>query len=318
MKEYSLNQLDPMDFMKMPVMRETAIRAAGTEIPDAERTINEIAAALHPKALSLEVCRIEDESDTMRSYWLKNADGEQPLPYFESGAYLPIEVVVNGVRYRRPYSISSSPKDAGKGYCRISVKQVRGGIVSNAIIDSFRVGTTIKAAAPLGQVTCSRIRDAGHVVDLAGGSGITPFVSMAHSVMEKIDDYTLTILYGARTKEDLAFYTELKEIAEKCDKVRVIPVLSEKAEEGFESGFITKELIEKYCNPSISSFYICGPGAMHTAMDRVLEPFGLERKWIRHEVHGEPVRDDDKAKDVTLTLCLHGKKQSIAGSTCEP
>ena len=80
---------------------------------------------------------------------------------------------------------------------------------------------------------------------MAGGSGITPFYSMACAVADGIEDFDLTILYGSRTKDTILLKEELEAVAARSNsRVKVVHVLSDEAVEGF----ITAELIKKYAD----------------------------------------------------------------------
>ena len=84
---------------------------------------------------------------------------------------------------------------------------------------------------------------------MAGGSGITPFYSIACAVADGIEDFVLTILYGSRTKDTILLKEELEAVAARSNsRVKVVHVLSDEAAEGYEHGFITAELIKKYAN----------------------------------------------------------------------
>lgn len=104
---------------------------------------------------------------------------------------------------------------------------------------------------------------------MAGGSGITPFYSMACAVADGIEDFDLTILYGSRTKDTILLKEELEAVAARSNsRVKVVHVLSDEAAEGYEHGFITAELIRKYAGEEDYSLFLCGPKAMYDFADK--------------------------------------------------
>ena len=74
------------------------------------------------------------------------------------------------------------------------------------------------ASDPQGFFYYEDLRDAKHVVGLAGGSGITPFLSMAYALRDGAEDFELTLLYGSRDEESILFKKELDEVAAACPK----------------------------------------------------------------------------------------------------
>ncbi|MEY8389236.1 hypothetical protein AALC17_18530 [Oscillospiraceae bacterium 38-13] len=123
------------------------------------------------------------------------------------------------------------------------------------------------------------------VAFMAGGSGITPFYSMAAAIVSGLEDFNLTILYGSRTSDNILLKEELEELAQNSGgKVKVIHVLSDEEKAGYEHGFITAELIRKYA-PKKYSLFICGPKPLHAFADEQVKKLGLKPKHVRRELH---------------------------------
>ncbi|MFX1558744.1 MAG: flavin reductase family protein, partial [Promethearchaeota archaeon] len=122
------------------------------------------------------------------------------------------------------------------------------------------------------------------------GSGITPFRSIAKAIIAGTIDAKLTLLYGSSEEDDIIYYSEFKEYEKKFpDKIKVIYVLSceEVSLEGCEQGFITADIIKKYCNIEDCSFFICGPQIMYNFVEKEMQKFNLPPKRIRREAFGE-------------------------------
>lgn len=288
-----------------------------------------IAKALHPKKQCLVVKEVITRTDDCKSFVLVPDEkrGTSALAYFGAGKYLTVFEEIEGMKITRAYSISSKPQDALAGKYMLTIKRVDGGLMSNYILDTWEVGTEVTVSAPEGHFEYQPLRDAKTVICLAGGSGITPFVSMAGAILDGDEDFNMILLYGSRNKENILFYDELLEIASKTDKVKVINVLSDKdtdvSGDGFEAGFITAELIKKYAPENEPySVFICGPAAMYNALDNELPKLGLEKKYIRHEMFGEfhnPKTQEDYPSDipetVSITVTIQDETKVVTGST---
>ncbi len=295
-------------------------------IPD-QATV--IARALHPKAQYVKVSEIIERAEDCKSFVLvpDTQKGTEKLAYFSAGKYLTVFEEIEGMKITRAYSISSKPQDALNGRYMLTIKRVDGGVMSNYILDTWKVGTSVKVSAPEGHFEYQPLRDAKKVICLAGGSGITPFVSMAGAIVDGDEDFELTLLYGSRNKESILFYDELEEITKKTDKVKVIHVLSDEATDtsadGFEKGFITAELIKKYAPENeYYSVFICGPQVMYNFLEKELPKLELPKKYIRHEMFGEfrnPASQADYPADVpetiSITVTIQDVTKTITGST---
>ncbi len=190
----------------------------------------------------------------------------------------------------------SGPKDAlkSKSTYSILVKGVEGGVVSNYILENWTVGTEVLFSEPLGHYYYTSLRDAKHVVALAGGSGITPFFSMASAIDSGVEDFKLTILYGSRFKNDILLEDELAAIEKRCTgKIKIVHILSDEENKGYEHGFITADIIKKYAGSGDYSVFVCGPPAMYNFMFKEIAKLGLGPRRYRMEVPGETL-DTDK------------------------
>ena len=277
---------------------------------------NRFANELHPKCQRLVVKDIREFSKDMKSFTFAPdiEHGTEKLAWFSAGQYLSIAVSVKDKIYKRPYSIASSPADTLNGEYMLTIKRVGGGIVSEYILDNLKVGDRVVASAPLGDFTYERLRDAKHVVGIAGGSGITPFRSLAKAILEGDEPCDLTLLYGSRTLADAVFSDEIAEWAEKSGKIKLVNVLSHEKVEGTENGFITADLIQKYAPEGDYSIFMCGPQVLYDFADKEIEKLGIRRKFVRHELFGEyfhPEKNADYTGDIKsvfkLTVHIAGK-----------
>lgn len=288
-----------------------------------------LAKALHPKKQFVKVAEVIERAPDCKSFVLvpDTEKGTTALAYFSAGKYLTVFEQIDGMKITRAYSLSSRPSDSLDGKYMLTIKRVDGGLMSNYILDNWTVGTEVTVSAPEGHFDYQPLRDAKKVICLAGGSGITPFVSMAGAIVDGDEDFELTLLYGSRNKDAVLFYDELSELANKTNKVKVIHVFSDKdaqvSGDGFEKGFITAELIKKYAPDNEPySVFICGPQAMYDFLDKELEKLNLERKYIRHEMFGEFHNPKSQADypdsvpaTVQITVTIQDETKTVTGST---
>ncbi|MBO7155876.1 MAG: iron-sulfur cluster-binding domain-containing protein, partial [Clostridia bacterium] len=253
-------------------------------------------------------------SDDVKTYTLVAdvEEGTKAVAYFSAGQYLSVRLKIGDVELTRPYSISSSPKMALDGYYQLTIKRVEGGLASEYILDNWIEGTKVSVSAPQGVFTYERLRDAKTVVGIAGGSGITPFRSLAYAIADGDEDCSLTLLYGSRTANDILFLDEFKALEKRTEKFKLVNVLSAD-EGGDEQGFITAELIKKYAPNGDYSIFLCGPQAMYEFVDKEIEKLNLRKKFIRHELFGE-YRNPEKESDYPQEAV--GKKFKLKVNVC--
>lgn len=315
-------------FFSMLPYRQKRLGSGQADLPDFSDQAMVLAKALHPKRQYLKIAKVEVRSDDCRSYTLvpDEEKGTKALAYFGAGKYLTVFETIEGMPITRAYSISSSPKDSLEGRYVLTIKLVEGGLMSQYIFDTWEEGRSVEVSAPSGNFEYQELRDAKKVICLAGGSGITPFISMANAVADGDEDFEMTLLYGSRDTKSILFKDELDELEKKCDKIKVIHVLSEqksKLPKGAEKGFITAELIKKYAPADEKySIFLCGPQQMYAFVDKELEKLNIERKYIRHEMFGEfhnPSTQEDYPdgvpETVKITVTIQDKTYILKGSS---
>ena len=278
--------MDLIRFTKMvPKRREKLAEGSAEKIPAAYR-VNETAKILHPGYQSAKLVKITQNTADTKTYEFET---ERPF-YFRAGQYMTLGTNVNGSEVSRPYAVSSAPKAALDRHVAFTVKKC--GFFSGYLFDNATVGDTFTVGDPSGEFCYEPVKDARHIVGIAGGSGITPFYSMAQAIADGTIDLRLTILYGAKTEEDLIFKNELDAL--KCDKIDVVYVLSDEKKEGYESGFIGADVISEYVSGDFTVM-MCGPQAMYAFLDKELKKFGLPLRRIKKEANTVGLRDVKEA-----------------------
>ena len=285
MAKHDLSSLDPMAFAKMIPVREGVI-AQSEPLKKETHPANILAERLHPAVQHLKVSAVRDNTGSAKTYTLVPdcEMGTEALSYFDAGQYLSLDFCINNIHTTRPYSIASSPREALQGFYEMTVKAVEGGTVSNHILESWKEGTRVTASAPMGFFTYEPLRDSDSVVAVCGGSGITPILSLARAVCDGTEELSLTVLYGAKRKDEILHKTLLDNLSKKCDNIKVVYILSEEELEGFETGYISESLIRKYAPKKEYSLFMCGPEGMYCYLEEQIPLLGIRRKHVRREI----------------------------------
>ena len=315
---------DVKNLVKHITEKNRVIKATPAKEVSAVFPINENAKRLHPDYQKMAISKVIDHAGAGAKTYVFKAD---KAAYFRAGQYLSVALTIDGSVLTRPYSISSSPDLTNDGEYAITVRRTPNGFASDWILDNWKVGDEVTVSEPLGNFFYEELRDCDDVIALAGGSGITPFLSMAYAIRDKAEDFNLTILFGSRTEDSILFKDELDAIAKECDKVKVVHVLSEEEKDGFEHGFINADIISKFAPLDKDySVFMCGPEAMYRFAEGELKKLGLDRKHVRRELLGvtKKVWEKDgypceaKGKTFSVTVKIGGDEKVIPASADEP
>ena len=225
-------------------MRQELI-AKGSPFPDPKDPIRELADLLHPGKQEFKVTDIRKASPTSTTFRFSPLTGH--VPVFQSGQYVNFYLTVGDSVLTRAYSISSAPYEARleDPFFEVTIRHNVHYLVPDWFLENVKVGTEITAALPYGQFLYEPLRDSDHVVGIAGGSGITPFVSMAKEIAHGKLDIDLTIIYGSVKHTDIVCGEELQAAADAApDKIHLVHVMSDDEEWEGEKGFVTEEIIK--------------------------------------------------------------------------
>jgi len=244
--------------------------------------------------LELVITGIRQLTSRIRSYELHRADGTR-LPQFDPGAHLQIPVLLqDGSSAIRSYSISSDP--ARRDHYQIVVlrdEEGRGG--SRAVHEAFTLGMHLHCGLPQNDFPLQE--ESAPVILIAGGIGITPIKSMAHTLKQRGKSFQLH--YAGRSREDMAFLPELQLEFGASLEVHV-------------SAEDQRLNIEQLLNdsPEDSIIYVCGPERLITAIQETANQLGIDAERIRYERFAAP--DTTNNKPLELTLQRSGKHLSVA------
>lgn len=282
--------------------REKVIRKSSSKPIVTENPVENLVKRLHPEEQFVKVAEIIKENADVKTFVLVPDEeaGTKELAYFKAGQYVSICVSIRDGIYRRPYTLSCSPKMALQNKYMITIKRDGDGIVSNFFLDEVDVGYSFSISAPTGDFCYTGLRDANHVIALAEDIGIVPFVSMAEAIYDGILDFSLTILYCAKTKNDLLFREKLEDITCKFENVNLVYILSEEEDNEFINGPIDKSIIESYMVEE-NSFFVNGSVSFYSHMNAILKEFNIPKKYVRHEVFmGEIELKEDTDYNLTV------------------
>lgn len=226
-----------------------------------EYGVNRLAKSLHPGTFKAKI--INKEKCGVDSCKISFAPIDS-FPYFRAGQFITLSKKVNDSFLSRPYSLSSSPLKALDGVMEIVVQ--RKGIFSNYLIDEANINDEFIVGEPSGDFYYDDIRDKKHILAIAGGSGVTPFMSMMKAIKEGAEDFRLTLLYGIRTRQHS--YIDLKEYEN--ERINIVYVLSDEEVDGYRHGFITSDILKEYLDDN-TSIFMCGPDAMYSYVEKQLE-----------------------------------------------
>ncbi len=219
----------------------------------------------------------------------------QPPPHaeeafrFTPGQYLTLRRVFEGSEQRRSYSICAG---LDEGALRIGVKRVAGGLFSSWLVDELKEGEVVEAMPPEGRF--GMMPDAAApprtVLGIACGSGITPVLSIAASVLSREPDSRVVLLYGNRSAADIMFRTAIEDLKDRhLTRLAVVHVLSrEKHELAALHGRLDAEriaaLLPGLAAPSsIDAAFLCGPAGLPEAATAALATLGIPPDRIHTE-----------------------------------
>lgn len=223
---------------------------------------------------------------------------------YRPGQYLTLKLNIGGKELRRAYSIFTAVDDSRFG---CTVKRVKGGVVSNHLIDKIQVGDSVEVMTPDGKfvVDPGQQNHKDHYF-FAGGSGITPVMSMIATLLEAEPLSTCYLLYANRNEDSIIFKKQMDDMILRYENQFIVEhILSQphqpkagglkglfgkKAAPNWRGlrGRINNEILERYMedHPSKTqkdTYYLCGPAGMIETVERFLKNRNVEGVQIKKE-----------------------------------
>jgi len=194
---------------------------------------------------------------------------------FKAGQFCFLRINKEGLYARHPFTISSSPSE---GTLNFTIK-MSGRFTK--VASELKKGEEIIIEGPFGTFTFEDSEKS--LVFIAGGVGVTPFMSMIKDNLDRKINNDMLLFYGVRMRDEIIFKKKLDDIPSK--KLKKVFVLSEDKSSGvFEKGYINKKIIQKYIKDIGNSlFYLCGPQIMMKNVKKSLLDLGVMEKNINME-----------------------------------
>jgi ring-1,2-phenylacetyl-CoA epoxidase subunit PaaE len=209
---------------------------------------------------------------------------------FVPGQYLTFKQDFDGTELRRNYSICAGLDD---GRLQVAVKRVDGGAFSTFANTELQVGDTLCAMPPMGKFHAKIDPKKGkHYLGFAGGSGITPVLSILKTVLSRAPDSTFTLIYANRAVHTIMFREELEDLKNRhMGRLTIIHVLETGQDIDLFSGRVDQTkcaaLFKSWIDiASVDTALICGPEPMMLAIVDALKAHGLRADQIKFELFG--------------------------------
>ena len=210
---------------------------------------------------------------------------------FTQGQYLTLRKQIEGQDLRRSYSICAGVDD---GVLRVGVRKVRGGVFSNWINASLQPGDEISVMAPQGRFHVPLApAERRHHLGIAGGSGITPILSIMKTVLAREPGSRFTLIYGNRQLRSTMFKEELEDLKNRyLTRLVLHHVFSdEHTDAPISMGFLDRAKLGEFLATlvpawSIDHAYICGPFQMNDEAEAALRAAGVPEAAIHIERFG--------------------------------
>ncbi|MEC7770021.1 MAG: ferredoxin--NADP reductase [Bacteroidota bacterium] len=224
---------------------------------------------------------------------------------FKAGQYITLKYELDGKELRRAYSISSPPSS---GKLTVGIKKMEGGTFSVYANEHLKAGDTIQVMPPEGRFVfeASKRRK---IAAFAAGSGITPIMSIAQTVLESHRKNSFVLVFGNQSPEETMYFKEIQALKEQYgDRFFVQYVYSRSNEDDALFGRIEKSTVNfvlknKFKKTKFDDFYLCGPEDMIHQVTDTLKENGIDQGKIHFELFTSEDTEDELAEN------LEGKTQ---------
>lgn len=243
---------------------------------------------------------------------------------FQPGQYLTLRAEIGGEDIRRSYSICSGLDD---GALRVGIKKVEGGAFSTYANENLKPGDVLDVMPPEGRFTPKARKSGSHTLGIAAGSGITPILSIAKTVLTRDPEARFTLVYGNRTTQSVMFAEEIEDLKNRhLGRFTVVHLLSrEPLDVPVLSGRIDADRIRALASgvidlAHIDEAFLCGPEGMINDAKAALADLGVPADRVRSELFTPsaprkhftpPVGVDPGAVVSKIHVTLDGKGHSF-------
>lgn len=276
---------------------------------------------------ALRVAEILPETDEANSIRFEIPPELRDEFAFKAGQHLTLRATIDGEEVRRNYSLCTAPAD---GDWMVTVKRIGGGLFSNWVGDQLKAGDTVDVMVPHGSFTTDvDATKSRHLVGIAGGSGITPVMSLIRTVLREEPQSRFTLLYGNRDSSSIIFLEALANLKDKhLGRLEIFHFLdAEEQDIELFNGMLNRERLDQAIPAlvpdavEVDGWFICGPGPMMDAAEGVL----LDRNIPKERIHIERFTADrppqavaqeiaqlqTQAEGATVAVTLDGRTRRI-------
>ncbi len=228
---------------------------------------------------------------------------------FKQGQYITLKLKLNNEEIRRSYSLCTSPFYEKE--LRVAVKEVAGGRASVFLNRNLKIGDELEVMTPMGNFyTPLSGSNKKQYVLFAGGSGITPIMSILKSVVYIEKQSTITLIYANKNEDSVIFKKELEKLQEQyASALKIVYVYDEpkEATENYLKGMVTvekvKTLAEKYIDKKAATeVFICGPGPMMENVKTALEQQQIPKQNIHIEYFSSVIEGGSETKEIGASV----------------
>jgi ring-1,2-phenylacetyl-CoA epoxidase subunit PaaE len=234
---------------------------------------------------------------------------------FKAGQHLTLRTTLNGEEVRRNYSLCTAPDEND---WMVTVKRIGGGLFSNWVGDQLKAGDVLDVMTPHGSFTTDFDPSAKrHLVGIAGGSGITPVVSLIKSTLKHEPESRFTLLYGNRDSSSVIFLETLAALKDKhLGRLEIYHFLDQEEQDiDLFNGMLDRARLEEALpalvpdGATVDGWFICGPGPMMDAAEGAL----LDRNIPKERIHIERFTADRPPDAVSREIAaLQTKAEGMA------
>lgn len=234
---------------------------------------------------------------------------------FKPGQHVNVSAEVNGRRTTRSYSLTGVPQR--NKTLSITVKRVEAGRLSTHLCQQTRVGDVLEIGPAFGEMTLPA-QPEGAWLFLAAGSGITPLMGLTRALAQQAMPVDLTLIYWAKTRAELCFARELRELATQHARFTLHLVLTHEAQrladehEGLISAEQLQQLVPDLAQQQV---YACGPGGFVDAARSLTQ--GQVRSFMAEGF--TPVSPNTQVLDTTSTVRVllqrSGRELTVSSGT---
>jgi ring-1,2-phenylacetyl-CoA epoxidase subunit PaaE len=238
---------------------------------------------------ALRVAEVVPETSEANSIRFEIAPELRERFAFRAGQHLTLRATIDGKEVRRNYSLCTAPAERD---WMVTVKRIGGGLFSNWVSDQLKPGDIVDVMPPHGSFTTEfDAANKRHLVGIAGGSGITPVVSLIKTLLREEPQSRFTLLYGNRDSSSVIFLETLAGLKDKhLGRLEIYHFLdAEEQDIELFNGMLDRARLEEAIPAlvtgaaEVDGWFICGPGPMMGAAEGAL----LDRNVPKERIHVE-------------------------------